>query len=166
MCHRSQVRTNNQPVKSSVSSLLGHGSQGSSRFCSRLTTYIKQTLHRTDMYMNGKNVVEFPSCHSVTHEQLFAGTFSWLHHTELRWPELYDVPSGPLYDADRLFGTEFDTHTHCDGFGKEKDTHTHTHCDGFGKEKEQERKRLETCCECCSECSSVRLLQPYKHAMS
>ena len=45
MCHRSQVRANTQPVKSVVSSLRGHGSQGSSEFCSRLTTYIKQTLH-------------------------------------------------------------------------------------------------------------------------
>ena len=25
-----------------------------------------------------------------------AGPFSWLHHTELRWPELYDEPWGPL----------------------------------------------------------------------
>ena len=36
----------------------------------------KQSLHRSDMYMTGKNLVEFPSCHSVTHEQLFAGTGS------------------------------------------------------------------------------------------
>ena len=45
------------------------------QFGNRITD-MYMTDHRTDMYMTGKNLVEFSSCHSVTHEQVFADTGS------------------------------------------------------------------------------------------
>ena len=41
------------------------------------------------------NLETNPAAHTAP-RNWSAGTFSWLHHTKLRWPELYDEPSGPL----------------------------------------------------------------------
>ena len=49
----------------------------------------------TDMFHSCIQNVTNPAVHTAT-RNWSAGTFSWLHHTELRWPELYDEPSGPL----------------------------------------------------------------------
>ena len=92
------------------------------------------------MYMNGKTLVEFPSCHSVTHEQLFAGTgncvqspFQTCSIASLAW--LGRRPPCPLHYYLAL-GYRDDTHTHprarSDGqvdkqTDRPTDRHTRTH---------------------------------------
>ena len=87
-----------------------------------------QTLRLAITHMNHScnRKLTNPAAH-IAPRNLSAGTLSWLHHTELRWPELYDEPSGPCKFRARASIARHNATFVLPGADSGVVTHTHGH---------------------------------------